>query len=153
MHETMMHSAFSNLKVGDMLNLERAMALGDRFGGHIVSGHIDGIGKIRSIQKDLTAYRYRILTSERIAGQIVLKGSITIDGISLTVTDVDKDSFEVSIIPHTMNNTILFMKKIGDLVNLENDIIGKYIAKFLMGNTKDTNKGLSMDSLLRNGFI
>jgi riboflavin synthase len=153
MHETMMHSDFCNLKAGDMLNLERAMALGDRFGGHIVSGHIDGIGKIRSIQKDLTAYRYRILTSERIAGQIVLKGSITIDGISLTVTDVDKDSFEVSIIPHTMNNTILFMKKIGDLVNLENDIIGKYIAKFLMGNTKDTNKGLSMDSLLRNGFI
>lgn len=156
MHETMNRSSFSKLKVGDELNLERAMLAGGRFGGHIVSGHIDGLGIIAEIKKDDNAYWYKIKTSEEILRGIVMKGSICIDGISLTVADLDNTSFSVSIIPHTRANTILFKKQLGDCVNLENDIVGKYIEKFCGLNIdKDnkTNNGISMETLMLNGFL
>ena len=151
MAETLDRSSLGNLKKGDRVNLERAMPANGRFGGHIVSGHIDGIGKIASIDKDEMAVWYKIETSEKILKYIVEKGSIAIDGISLTVAKVTSKDFCVSIIPHSQGNTILSDKKISDIVNLENDIVGKYVEK-LIGNKKEESK-ITMEYLADNGFI
>ena len=113
------------------VNLERAMAAGGRFGGHIVSGHVDGTGTIRQIRRDDNAVWFTISASPRLLRDIVEKGSITIDGISLTVAAVAADSFSVSTIPHTNAVTTLGERKAGDLVNLETDIIGKYVERLL----------------------
>lgn len=165
MHESMERSSLSKLKIGDAVNLERAMLAGGRFGGHIVSGHIDGMGKIEKIRQDDNAYWYKITASSEIINCIVMKGSITIDGISLTVAGLDDTSFSVSIIPHTRANTILANRKVGDLVNLENDIVGKYIQRFCAGarldagadngsgSKKISGTGLSMEMLAMNGFL
>jgi riboflavin synthase len=165
MHESMERSSLSKLKIGDAVNLERAMLAGGRFGGHIVSGHIDGMGKIEKIRQDDNAYWYKITASSEIINCIVMKGSITIDGISLTVAGLDDTSFSVSIIPHTRANTILANRKVGDLVNLENDIVGKYIQRFCAGarldagadngsgSKKISETGLSMEMLAMNGFL
>lgn len=151
MNETFSRSSLGILKVGSHVNLERAMSANGRFGGHIVSGHIDGTGKIISIKKDDNAVWYKIQTSENIIKYIVQKGSIAIDGISLTVARVERDNFSVSIIPHTSSETILSEKKTGDTVNLENDIIGKYVERFL--NFDKTEKsGITMDFLSEYGF-
>ncbi len=147
MNETLSRSTLSELKLGSFVNLERAMQANGRFGGHIVSGHIDGTGKILSIVKDDIAYWYKVQTSSEILHYIVEKGSITIDGIGLTVAKVERDSFSVSIIPHTLAQTTLKDKKIGQTVNLENDIVGKYIEKFMT-----TPKGMTKEFLLENGF-
>lgn len=156
MHETMRRSSLGSLKAGSKVNLERAMSANGRFGGHIVSGHIDGIGTITNIQKDDNAVWYTINAPEDIMHYIVEKGSIAIDGISLTIAKFENDSFQVSIIPHTLKETILSDKGVGDIVNLENDIVGKYIEKFVTLN-KETDKcsksGISMDFLAGNGFI
>jgi riboflavin synthase len=165
MHESMERSSLSKLKIGDAVNLERAMLAGGRFGGHIVSGHIDGMGKIEKIRQDDNAYWYKITASSEIINCIVMKGSITIDGISLTVAGLDDTSFSVSIIPHTRANTVLANRKVGDLVNLENDIVGKYIQRFCAGarldagadngsgSKKISETGLSMEMLAMNGFL
>lgn len=129
MNETWRCSSLGQLKHGDLVNLERAMPLNGRFGGHIVSGHIDGTGKIISIKKDDNAIWYTIQTEPKIMRYIVEKGSIAIDGISLTVAKVKEACFSVSIIPHTLKATCLSQKVIGSSVNLENDLIGKYIEK------------------------
>ena len=131
MNETFARSSLGTLKPGSYVDLERAMAANGRFGGHIVSGHIDGPGVIKSIRLDGNAVWFEIRAEEKILEGIVEKGSITIDGISLTVTAVGRDSFKVSIIPHTLKETVLGHKKNGDIVNLENDVVGKYIKKFL----------------------
>ena len=131
MPETMNRTNFKDLRINDLVNCERAMPANGRFGGHIVSGHIDGIGFISKMTKDDKAVRIRIETRPEILRYIVEKGSITIDGISLTVTDVTNFDFGVSIIQHTQDETTLTKKKIGDTVNLENDIVGKYIEKFV----------------------
>ena len=131
MNETFMRSSLGALEPGSYVDLERAMAADGRFGGHIVSGHIDGTGLIKSIRPDGNAVWFEIRTEEKILEGIVEKGSITIDGISLTVAAVGRDSFKVSIIPHTLKETVLGHKKNGDTVNLENDVVGKYIKKFL----------------------
>jgi len=131
MNETLMRSALGEIKTGNKVNLERAMLANGRFGGHIVSGHIDGIGKINLIRTDDIATWYDIKTSPNIMKYIIEKGSICIDGISLTVAKVKKDSFSVSVIPHTAKETTLMYKRIGAIVNLENDIFGKYIEKFV----------------------
>lgn len=133
MHETLNRSSLGALRSGSHVNLERAMAADGRFGGHIVSGHIDGTGAVKSIKKDDNAYWYEISADEKLLYYIVEKGSITIDGISLTVAKVGNDSFQVSIIPHTMKETILAEKKAGDVVNLENDVVGKYVEHFMTG--------------------
>lgn len=146
MNETLLRSALSSLSIGSEVNLERAMAVNGRFGGHIVSGHIDGVGEIISIKKEDIAIWYTIKTTEQIMRYIIEKGSIAIDGISLTVAKVQKDRFSVSVIPHTASETTLLKKRVGSLVNLENDIIGKYMEKFMA--TQDITKGF----LIKNGF-
>ena len=129
MAETLERSSLGSLKSGSRVNLERAMPADGRFGGHIVAGHIDGTGTIVEISKDETAVWYRVRTEPDILRYIVEKGSITIDGISLTVARVSREDFSVSIIPHTQGNTTLADRRTGDIVNLETDIIGKYIEK------------------------
>ena len=151
MNETLHRSSLGSLRSGSYVNLERAMAANGRFGGHIVSGHIDGTGSIADIRNDGIAVWYTIKTDKSILRYIVEKGSIAIDGISLTVAEVTEDSFSVSIIPHTASNTILGTKKVGDTVNLENDIVGKYIEKLMRPAAQE--KGLSLETLARNGFI
>ena len=136
MNETLMRSSLGSLKTGSKVNLERAMAANGRFGGHIVSGHIDGTGVISDLTKDDIAVWVTIRTTPEILRLIVEKGSIAIDGISLTVARVSEIDFAVSIIPHTGANTTLLMKNKGDVVNLENDITGKYIEK-LLGLSKE----------------
>lgn len=132
MAETFRRTSLSSLQTGSSVNLERAMSAEGRFGGHIVSGHVDGTGIISKLQKEENAVWVHIKTSAEILSLIVEKGSITIDGISLTVASVNESEFAVSIIPHTAKETTLLSKKAGDSVNLENDIIGKYVKK-LMG--------------------
>ena len=138
MPETMNRTNFKDLRINDLVNCERAMPANGRFGGHIVSGHIDGTGIISKMTRDDKAIRVKIETRPEILRYIVEKGSITIDGISLTVTDVSSFDFGVSIIQHTQDETTLTKKKIGDTVNLENDIVGKYIEKFV-GNITARN--------------
>ena len=151
MNETFSRSSLGSLNTGSHVNLERAMSANGRFGGHIVSGHIDGTGKITNIKKDGNAVWYKISADENIIKYTVEKGSIAIDGISLTVARVERDNFSVSIIPHTSEETILSEKQLGDTVNLENDIIGKYVERFL--NFDKTGKSsITMDFLSKYGF-
>ena len=145
MNETISRTAYSELTVGSSVNLERAMRADGRFGGHIVSGHIDGTGRISEIRKDGNAVWFSITADSSILDGIVEKGSVAIDGISLTVADVDDRSFKVSLIPHTMSLTSFSERKVGDKVNIENDVIGKYISKAL-GKEK-RKPGLTMESL------
>lgn len=151
MPETMNRTNFKDLRINDLVNCERAMPANGRFGGHIVSGHIDGIGVISKMTRDDKAIRVKIETRPEILKYIVEKGSITIDGISLTVTDVSSFDFGVSIIQHTQDETTLTKKKIGDTVNLENDIVGKYIEKFV-GNITARNDERLLNLLKDNNF-
>lgn len=131
MHETLDRSSLGKLHPGSPVNLERAMQAGGRFGGHIVSGHIDGTGTITAVRADDNAVWYTISAAPQIIRLIVEKGSIAIDGISLTVATVGATTFSVSIIPHTRAQTNLASKGVGDVVNLENDIIGKYVERLM----------------------
>lgn len=130
MAETIRRSNLEKLHIGDEVNLERAMAADGRFGGHLVSGHIDGTGVIKDYKKEENAVWVTIETDPQILTLIIEKGSVCIDGISLTVAGVEKNYFCVSVIPHTGQETTLLRKRPGDMVNLENDMIGKYIAQF-----------------------
>lgn len=132
MHETLNRSSLGKLHTGAFVNLERAMPANGRFGGHMVSGHIDGTGTIEKIQKDDNAIWYTITATSQLLHYIVEKGSIAVDGISLTVAKVTDSNFSVSMIPHTIKSTTFTAKKIGDMVNLENDLVGKYIEKLLL---------------------
>ena len=152
MHETFNRSSLAALRPGSHVNLERAMRADGRFGGHIVAGHVDGIGTIAGIERDDNAIWYRVKAEDAIMRYIVEKGSVAIDGISLTVAKVYGDAFSVSIIPHTAGNTILGEKRVGDVVNLENDIIGKYVEKLLGTEKKDPQSGITREFLLQNGF-
>lgn len=153
MNETLMRSSLGGLSNGSLVNLERAMAANGRFGGHIVSGHIDGTGSIIKIQRDDNAIWYTITTSDNLMKYIVEKGSIAIDGISLTVAKVDCKSFSVSIIPHTANETVLSHRSVGDNVNLENDIIGKYVEKLInLRDKKKIESNITREFLMKNGY-
>lgn len=131
MAETLNRSNIGELEPGREINLERAVSLQTRLGGHIVSGHIDGTGTIRAFREDDNAVWVTIAAKPELLRYIIEKGSIAIDGISLTVAAVDDQSFAVSIIPHTAEETTLLKKKVGDTVNLECDMIGKYVEKLL----------------------
>ena len=133
MAETVRRSSLGSLSVGSGVNLERAIVANGRFGGHIVSGHIDGTGTISRLVREENAVWVHVKTSAEILRLIVEKGSIAIDGISLTVALVNETEFAVSVIPHTAEETTLLSKKVGDTVNLENDIVGKYVEKLLGG--------------------
>lgn len=161
MAETLRRSNLGELLPGDSVNLERALQLTGRLGGHIVSGHIDGTGIIRKFYREGNATRVTISAEKKLLRYIVEKGSIAIDGISLTVTAVTENDFSVSLIPHTGKETILLKKKIGNTVNLECDIIGKYVEKLLMYKTGDayentkeieTSRGISLEFLQEHGF-
>lgn len=147
MNESLRRSSLGDLKPGSRVNLERAMAANGRFGGHIVSGHIDGTGTVVSVRRDDIAVWYTVRTTPQLMRYIVEKGSIAIDGISLTVAAVESDRFSVSVIPHTAQETTLSEKRPGATVNLENDVIGKYVEKLMQ---KDS--GITLDFLAQNGF-
>ncbi len=156
MAETLRRSNLGELKVGSKVNLERALSAKGRFGGHIVSGHIDGVGKIVSLEKEDNAIWVTIGAKENILQYIVEKGSIAIDGISLTVAYVDDKVFKVSVIPHTGKGTILLSKTIEDTVNLECDVIGKYVEKLLTfqsGKKIEKKDSINEDFLKENGFL
>lgn len=152
MHESLNRSSLSDLRRGSRVNLERAMAADGRFGGHIVSGHVDGTGIISAIREDDDAVWYTVRTSPAIMRYIVEKGSVTIDGVSLTVAAVAEDSFSVSVIPHTRQVTIMGDLRAGDKVNLENDIIGKYVEKFLKPEETSVKSNITREFLTRCGF-
>ena len=155
MHETFDRTCACAWRRGTEVSLERAMAAGGRFGGHIVSGHIDGTGTISGIRQDDNAVWYEIAADPGILRYVVEKGSVAIDGISLTVASVGKDRFSVSTIPHTRNVTTLSERKVGDKVNLENDIVGKYVERFLIGDRTGLTYGdataISAPGIMRAG--
>ncbi len=153
MHETLNRSTLGALVPGSPVNLERAMAADGRFGGHIVSGHIDGVGTIAATRRDDNAVWYTIGAEAKVLRYVVEKGSIAIDGISLTVASVDRETFSVSLIPHTAEHTILGKKRPGAIVNLEADIIGKYVEALLRPREEPQKESkLTKEFLLRNGF-
>jgi riboflavin synthase len=156
MAETLRRSSLGLLKKGSKVNLERAMAANGRFGGHIVSGHIDGTGTITHMRKEENAVWVAIEAPPAVLRYVVEKGSIAIDGISLTVAVVEEKGFQVSVIPHTGSETTLLSKSKGDIVNLECDIVGKYIEKFMTVPKEEHNTRTStMDSsfLREHGFL
>ena len=153
MHETLQRSSLGALGPGSRVNLERAMAADGRFGGHIVSGHIDGTGTIAERRRDDNAVWYTVAAAPGLLRYVVEKGSIAIDGISLTVASVEADRFSVSVIPHTAAVTLLGAKGPGDVVNLETDIIGKYVERLLRpADTPAARSGISLEFLAENGF-
>lgn len=153
MNETLNRSSLGELTTGSPVNLERAMSANGRFGGHIVSGHIDGTGVISDIRNDGIAVWYTVSADSSLLRYVVEKGSIAIDGISLTVAKVTENNFSVSVIPHTAEVTILSTKKKGSIVNLETDIIGKYVEKlFHQDNSTEKKSGITLDFLAKNGF-
>lgn len=157
MPETVRRTSFSSLRNGSKVNLERALTLSTRLGGHIVSGHIDGTGVIKEFKREDNAVWITVECSSSLLRYMIEKGSIAIDGVSLTLAYVDDKCFKVSIIPHTGEETILLQKKPGELVNLECDLIGKYVEKLMStepeGEPSGGRKGLSLSFLAENGFV
>ena len=157
MAETLAKTNLSNLRPGDRVNLERALRLGDRLGGHLVSGHIDGVGAITRQEKHDIATLITITAPPEVMKYIIKKGSVAIDGTSLTVVDFDSGSFQVSLIPHTAHMTTLGFKKTGDTVNLEGDLVGKYIERLLAarqdGGEERAGRGITFDFLAEKGFV
>jgi len=149
MPETVARTVLSLLRPGDGVNLERAMKLGGRLGGHLVSGHVDAIGRISDRRVDDTALWLTVEATPSVLRYVVEKGSVALDGASLTVARVDESAFSVSLIPHTQGATTLHQCRVGDLVNIENDMIVKYVEK-LLGRSEP--KGLTLDFLRENGF-
>lgn len=158
MPETYRSTNLKELQAGSKVNLERAMAAGGRFGGHIVQGHVDGVGIIRSVRRDQNASVYEIAPAKsEMFRYIIPKGSVTLDGISLTVVNTFSTSFTVSIIPHTLAETVLAFKRAGDTVNIENDILGKYVDHLLHygkqdGEGETADSGISKQYLAEHGF-
>lgn len=150
--ETVDRTTIGRLRPGDSVNLERPLRAGDRLGGHMVQGHVDGIGVIQDIRKAGTETVFRFEAPPEIMQFIVEKGSITVDGISLTVADIGSEWFSVAVIPHTLENTTLNEKTIGSAVNLETDIIGKYVYKFASKAGVSSDQRL-LDRLAENGFM
>ena len=155
-HETLKRSGFSQIKAGFAVNLEKAMQMNARFGGHIVSGHVDGVGEITSITKLGSAVEYWVKAPDDLAKYIAEKGSITVDGISLTTNEVDGASFKLTIIPHTIAQTIMANYTVGTQVNLEVDVIARYLERLLLGDKAaepHKDKSSTMDLLARSGFL
>lgn len=153
MHETLDRSALAGLGPGSRVNLERAMAANGRFGGHIVAGHVDGVGTIAAIEQDDNAIWFTITAPAQVLRYVVEKGSIAIDGISLTVARVETDRFAVSVIPHTAAVTLLGRRRVGDRVNLESDLVGKYVERLLRPAPEEKGQSrLTMEFLTQHGF-
>ena len=152
MHETLNRSSLANCQPGTAVNLERAMPANGRFGGHIVAGHVDGTGTVTDITADDNAMWIRVAAPPEILRYVVEKGSITMDGISLTVANVTGRDFCVSVIPHTAEVTTLGKKRVNDRINLETDIIGKYVEALLQPKEADKERGLTRAFLAEHGF-
>ena len=153
MPETTKNTIINLYKSGTKVNLERTLRLSDRLDGHIVSGHVDAVGQIAYKNKDEIAWRIGIKIPSKVSRQIIHKGSVAVDGISLTVTNINDNEVEVSIIPHTLKNTTLGHKSIGDYVNIETDVIGKYVERFLSQPTSSNKSSLTISKLAENGFL
>lgn len=157
MPETIKSTSLKDLKTGSKVNLERAMAANGRFGGHMVSGHVDGIGTIKKTKQVDNARYYEIEVDTNLLKYIIYKGSVSVDGTSLTVFGKSDDTFTISLIPHTLAETILNEKGIGDVVNIECDMLGKYIEHFLHSRFTDSStsskNSISLSMLKENGFI
>ncbi len=155
--ETLSRSTFAKAKVGDRVNLERALRLSDRLDGHLVSGHIDGTGVVSGRQIQSNAIIVSIEASESLCRYMIEKGSVAVDGISLTINSCKASSFSVSIIPHTAKLTTIGFKKTGEPVNIETDMIGKYVERFLTGRTEERRHSekpdISMELLAKSGFL
>ena len=155
MPETVRRTSLAELRRGSLVNLERALTLASRLGGHIVSGHIDGTGRILSFTEEGNAILLKISAEAGLLRYIIEKGSVALDGISLTVTEVTSQDFTVSLIPHTREVTILGERKAGDPINIENDVIGKYVERFLtvsQPEKQEKKSALTAEFLLQNGF-
>ena len=150
--ETLQKTALRELKEGDRVNLERALRLTDRLGGHIVTGHVDGIGEIVEKKEERDFLRLSIRIPESVSRYVVKKGSIAIDGISLTVNEYQEGEIQVTLIPYTIEKTALLEKRVGDRVNLEGDILGKYVEKFLNRGDKKPGR-VDLTFLKEHGFI
>ncbi|WP_027964364.1 riboflavin synthase [Halalkalibacillus halophilus] len=153
MPETFHHTALRGLKVGSKVNLERAMAANGRFGGHFVSGHVDGVGKIQSRETKDNAEYFHIKVEPDLAKYMMLKGSISVDGTSLTIFGLTNDTFTISLIPHTQDATILTSKVEGDVVNIECDQLLKYVYQLMHPSDEQKGTGLSMEQLRQSGFL
>ena len=157
--ETVRKTTFKDLTVGSRVNIERALKLSDRIDGHLVSGHIDGTGTIESNVRKSNAVIVTVNVDDRLASDMIEKGSVAVDGISLTINRCSDHDFEVSIIPHTAAITTIGLKQVGDKVNIETDMIGKYVKKYLMGHSSKNDampnkkEGISMALLAKNGFL
>ena len=149
--ETLRLTALRHLGEGSRVNLERALALGDRLGGHIVSGHVDEVGNLAAVEERGRDSAWRVACSDALARQTVLKGSVAIDGVSLTVSGLGDDWFEVHLIPTTLRETSLCDRRVGDALNLESDVLGKYVARLL---GRDNRRGEVTEQMLaENGFL
>jgi riboflavin synthase len=156
MAESLERSTLGTLSSGKAVNLERALAAGDRLGGHLVSGHVDGRGKVLCVVRRDNAVNYRIGCALELLRYISIKGSIAIDGVSLTVTEVDELGFSVALIPHSLEKTVLKNRRLGDAVNLENDQVAKHVERLLMVREtegRETESKIDLAYLGRTGFI
>ncbi|MGG3924530.1 riboflavin synthase [Metabacillus fastidiosus] len=152
MPESIKATSLKDLTKGSPVNLERAMAANGRFGGHFVSGHVDGVGKIIKKQPVGNAVYYEIELAEELTETLILKGSITVDGVSLTIFGLEATKVVISIIPHTLSETVLGFKGAGDIVNIECDMLGKYVKKLISGKQADKQSSISKAFLEENGF-
>jgi riboflavin synthase len=149
MPETIEKTTLKFLRIGSRVNLESSLRLGDKLGGHWVAGHVDGTGKILSARRAANAILYEVSIAPDLAEQLVSKGSIAVDGISLTIIECRRDSFMVGVIPHTLQNTALAEKGVGDYVNLETDVLGKYVYRYMKGSSGTVTEKLLRDT----GFL
>ena len=150
--ETLASTTFPLKKVGDRVNLERAVRLGDRLGGHLVTGHVDGVGVVRELRPGPAHIQMKFELPAALSRFVIEKGSIAVDGVSLTVNTCQGNTFTVNVIPHTARETTLASLKVGDRVNLETDIIGKYVAR-LLGKDGPQGEGVTPELLARHGFL
>jgi len=153
MPETLRKTNLRSLTRGDYVNMERALAMGDRLGGHLLTGHIDGVGQVSARRTEGNAIIFTIHAPEEVTSLLVEKGSVAVDGISLTVGDLEPKGFWVSIIPHTLENTVLQHRRPGDKVNLEADLIGKYVLRYLKRPAPGRPGGITLDFLGQHGFL
>ncbi len=151
-NETLSHTTLGQLKVGAPVNLEKAMQLTTRLGGHLVSGHVDGMGRVQSRRNDARSVRFRIEAPKELAKYIAAKGSVCIDGVSLTVNQVEGACFDINIVPHTMSKTIISNYKENTQLNIEVDVVARYLERLLLADKENANSNITMASLRDAGF-
>src|SRR5690625_1300180 len=153
MPETFHDTALRQLQIGSKVNLERAMSAKGRFGGHFVSGHVDGIGEIVKRESRDNAEYFHIKVEPELAKYMMMKGSVSVDGTSLTIFGLENNTFTISLIPHTQDATILTTKNVGDEVNIECDMLLKYVHQLIYGNETDDKKGITLETLRETGSL